>query len=90
MTEECYRFIVAGRVQGVFFRQSAAGEARRLGLRGWVCNRPDGCVEGVARGELPALVQFRDWLRQGPPAARVDDLRWEPSDETPQGFEVRR
>ncbi len=41
----CKRFIVSGRVQGVFFRASTAREADRLGLSGVANNLPDGTVE---------------------------------------------
>lgn len=66
--------VVSGRVQGVFFRQSTADTARRLGLRGWVRNLPDGRVEAEAEGERAALETLVEWCRRGPPAARVDDL----------------
>ncbi|MBA2441090.1 MAG: acylphosphatase, partial [Rubrobacter sp.] len=36
---------VSGRVQGVFFRDAARQEARRLGLGGWISNLSDGRVE---------------------------------------------
>lgn len=88
---ECYRFIVTGRVQGVYFRQSAREQAGRLGLSGWVRNRADGAVEGLASGHPESLQQFKLWLQQGPPAARVDRVHWEPSDEKLEGeFDVRR
>lgn len=88
---ECYRFIVSGRVQGVFFRQSAADTARQLGLDGWVRNLPDGRVEGLACGPAAALGELRAWLGKGPPAARVDAVEWVVSEELPAaGFLVRR
>ncbi len=61
-----------GLVQGVFFRTTAAEEARRLALTGRVWNRGDGAVECVAEGDAAALDRFRDWLRRGPRSARVD------------------
>jgi acylphosphatase len=86
-----YRFTVTGQVQGVGFRYSALAQARRLGVRGWIGNRDDGAVEGVAGGETPALEAFREWLRQGPRLARVERLDWsETSEATPPGFEIRR
>ena len=86
-----YRFVVRGRVQGVFFRQSAARHARALGVGGWVRNREDGCVEGVASGAGDALEQFRNWLQRGPPAARVEGVEWSAVQEAVgAGFEVRR
>jgi len=67
----CYRCIVSGRVQGVFFRASTQREARQLGVTGHAINLPDGCVEVLACGEANAVEQFRDWLWLGPPASRV-------------------
>lgn len=88
---ECYRFTVSGRVQGVFFRQSTVDQARALGLDGWVRNRADGCVEGVAAGPAAALARLRNWLAQGPPAAQVRRVDWVAEAERPdEGFTVRR
>lgn len=86
-----YRFVVSGRVQGVGFRYSAAAQARRLGLTGWVANREDGAVEGLASGDGASLGRLREWLQQGPPAARVERVEWtEAGEAAPAGFEVRR
>jgi acylphosphatase len=86
-----YRFVVKGRVQGVFFRQSTVQQAQALGLSGWVRNRADGAVEGIASGAPGALEKLRDWLQQGPPAAKVASLDWTVTEETaPAGFELRR
>jgi acylphosphatase len=70
--------VVLGRVQGVFFRASAQREAKRLGLTGWVRNRPDGSVELLAEGEDESLRDFIGWVQRGPTSARVDrvDTRW--------------
>lgn len=67
-------FLVSGRVQGVCFRASARDMARALGLRGWVRNRSDGCVEGEVTGHGASLTEFRDWLGKGPTAARVERI----------------
>ena len=67
---------VSGRVQGVFFRASAAEEARRLGLAGWVRNRRDGSVEVFAQGAPGAVETLVAWLHEGPPLARVDRVDW--------------
>ena len=86
-----YRFTVTGRVQGVFFRQSTRQKALELGLDGWVLNRTDGAVEGLACGMGDALAALREWLGRGPPAARVGAVDWQESDLTAEGgFEVRR
>lgn len=85
-------FVVAGRVQGVGFRASAAGVARRLQLEGHVRNRGDGAVEGEAQGERAAIDAFVAWLRQGPPLAHVTDLQVRdlPPASGAQSFDVRR
>jgi len=69
---------VRGRVQGVFFRASTQREAKRLGLTGWVKNRPDGSVEILAEGEEDGLKELIGWAHRGPSAARVErvDVRW--------------
>lgn len=66
---------IKGRVQGVFFRESARREAERLGVHGFVRNLPDGDVEAVAEGPREALEQFVSWCHQGPPSARVEHVQ---------------
>ena len=70
--------IVRGRVQGVYFRASTQREAKRLGLTGWVKNRPDGNIEVLAEGEEEGLKDLIAWANKGPSAARVErvDVRW--------------
>ena len=63
---------VSGKVQGVFYRASAAAEAEARGRAGWVRNRRDGRVEAVVEGPLGAVEAFVAWAHRGPPAARVD------------------
>ncbi len=68
------RFIVTGRVQGVGFRWYVEREARQLGVGGWVRNNPDGNVEVLAAGTAEQLVQLKSKLKQGPRAARVEQV----------------
>lgn len=68
------RIIVAGRVQGVGFRDALIEQASLLGLTGWVRNRRDGTVEALLQGAPKALESAIDWARAGPPAARVTHL----------------
>ena len=49
---------ITGRVQGVFFRDSARMEANRLGVAGFARNEPDGSVYIEAEGEKDALDEF--------------------------------
>ena len=62
---------IEGRVQGVFFRASAQDQARRLGLKGWVRNCPDGSVEIVAEGDRKNIDELIAWCRHGPRGAEV-------------------
>ena len=68
------RFLVRGRVQGVGFRWFVEREAHILGIAGWVRNNADGTVEVMAQGTREQLSGLRSRLRQGPRAARVDDV----------------
>jgi acylphosphatase len=62
---------VHGEVQGVGFRYFVRREANRLGLNGWVANRPDGSVAVVVEGPARSLDDLLRALERGPPAARV-------------------
>lgn len=65
---------VAGRVQGVFFRQNTKRQADSLGVKGWVRNLPDGRVEAVFEGEKSAVKALVDYCHRGPSSARVDNV----------------
>ena len=65
------RVLVSGRVQGVWFRESTRERARQLGLSGWVRNLRDGRVEALFEGERAAVDAALDFVREGPPLARV-------------------
>jgi len=65
---------ISGRVQGVSFRARTHREAIRLGLGGWVRNRPDGRVEAVFEGPDEKIKEMLGWCRQGPRGALVEDV----------------
>jgi len=79
------RFFIEGHVQGVFFRASARNEALRLGLRGYARNLHDGRVEVLAVGDVQALEHLGEWLKHGPPHARVEGLERIAADEGEAG-----
>lgn len=84
------RFVVRGRVQGVFYRASAAREAESLAITGWAKNLPDGSVEVVARGTDSALDRLAEWLWRGPRAARVTSVEVGLCEQSvPDTFDVR-
>ena len=72
-------YFVRGRVQGVGFRWFVDHEARLLGLSGWVRNNVDGSVEVLAMGTVEQHAALLSKLRQGPRAARVDEVQQAPA-----------
>ncbi len=73
--------VVHGRVQGVFFRASCQGEARRRDVAGWVSNEPDGSVRAWFEGAAGEVEAMCAWCRRGPAGAiveRVDVAAREP------------
>ncbi len=66
--------MVAGRVQGVWFRESCRREAERLGVAGWVDNLPDGRVEFEAQGSRAAVDALVAWAHEGPRLAIVESV----------------
>ena len=65
---------IAGRVQGVGFRDAMHDEALAHGVTGWVRNRRDGSVEAVVQGEPAAVDAVVAWARRGPPGGRVTEF----------------
>ncbi len=78
MPEARAHLLIDGRVQGVYYRESARQTATALGITGWARNLPDGRVEAVAEGPREAVERFVAWCHEGPPAARVTgvDVQW--------------
>lgn len=90
MTEAVMRLEIRGLVQGVGYRWSMVGEARRLGLRGWVRNRRDGSVEAVVAGSPERVERIIGWARRGPDAAVVEAVEVFPAEGSFDNFEQRR
>jgi acylphosphatase len=83
---------IEGRVQGVGFRWTAAEEARRRQLTGWVRNLDSGSVEAVFEGPRAAIEDMLRWCSDGPPGAYVRDVHaaWDEPSEHFVSFEIRR
>ncbi len=82
--------IIEGRVQGVFFRYHTQELAIRLGLKGWVKNRWDGCVEAVFEGDREKVNQIIQWCHLGPSQAKVTKVHhtWEDYREEFKDFSI--
>ncbi len=84
------RVVIGGRVQGVFFRDTARQRAEAAGVAGCIRNTPDGTVEAVFEGEPEAVERMVEFCRRGPSRAEVSSV--DVTDEEPEGlsgFEVR-
>ena len=89
-----YRFIVTGKVQGVFYRKSIK-EVVSLGqIQGHIRNLADGSVEVVAYLWDEQLKDFLQILKNGSPMSKVDNVTYEEIDLNKDeiiydGFEIR-
>jgi acylphosphatase len=85
-----YRYVVAGRVQGVGYRYFVMRQADALGVSGYARNRADGSVEVVAEADDAVLADFEARLREGPSFAEVTNVEREAVAERGQGgFHIR-
>lgn len=92
VTDARVHVYISGRVQGVFFRDSAREMALALGVEGWVRNLPDGRVEGIFEGPKEKVEELVAWCWHGPPHASVTEVEaeWGEYRGAFKGFEVRR
>ena len=67
----CKKCVVSGRVQGVYYRATAARRAHELGIRGYARNLPDGRVEVLVCGDDQSVSAFVKWLWIGSSASKV-------------------
>ena len=89
---ELYRFIIFGRVQGVYYRKYVSQAAMKKQTRGYVKNLPDGTVEVVAELINNDLDEFLELLREGSLLSHVDEISYElinDADLVYDGFEIR-
>ncbi|XP_037014336.2 acylphosphatase-2 isoform X1 [Artibeus jamaicensis] len=64
---------VFGRVQGVCFRMYTEGEAKKIGVVGWVKNTSQGTVTGQVQGPEEKVNSMKSWLSKvGSPSSRID------------------
>ncbi|MCG1042763.1 acylphosphatase [Mycetohabitans sp. B8] len=71
---ETYTVKIRGAVQGVGFRHAAVRRAHALQVRGWIANHDDGSVEAVVQGPANQVDLMLEFLRRGPPRAKVSEF----------------
>ena len=89
---EWYRFIVIGKVQGVFYRKSVSQAMMQKQFKGYIQNLSDGTVEVVAEVFDEDFDTFMHILKEGSPLSNVEDIRYEiieTAEFTTDGFEIR-
>ena len=69
-----YRFLVSGRVQGVWYRATIKKAADKLGIKGYAKNLSDGRVEVMASLEEAQLEEFKKILKKGSIASNVKEV----------------
>jgi len=89
---EWYRFIIFGRVQGVYYRKSVSQEMMKRQFKGYIQNLPDGTVKVVAEVFDDEFDTFMQILKKGSPLSSVEDVQYEIIDDAQfntDGFEIR-
>ena len=89
---EWYRFIVFGRVQGVFYRKAVSQALMKKQFKGYIRNLPDGTVEVVAEIFDEDFDTFMQILKEGSPVSSVENITYEIIDDAEfntDGFEIR-
>ncbi|WP_456479946.1 acylphosphatase [Nautilia sp.] len=86
-----YRFIISGKVQGVWYRKFVSKNAKKAGFKGYVRNLPDTRVEAVAEIENEEkLKEFLDILKKGSPYSNVKNIEFERTEDMKfNDFEIR-
>ena len=89
---EWYKFIIYGRVQGVFYRKSVSQALMKKQFKGYMQNLSDGTVEVVAEVFDDDFDTFMNVLKEGSLMSTVEDVQYEIFDDAvfeTDGFEIR-
>jgi len=89
---EWYRFIVFGKVQGVYYRKSVSQALMKKQFKGYMQNLSDGTVEVVAEIFDEDFDTFINILQKGSLLSSVEEVKHEIIDDAEfntDGFEVR-
>ena len=90
---EWYRFIIYGKVQGVFYRKSVSQALMKKQFKGYILNLNNGTVEVVAEIFDDEFDTFMDILKEGSLLSLVDDIQYVIIDDAEfatDGFEIRK
>ena len=89
---EVYKFIVTGKVQGVWYRKFVSQGAMKMQIEGYVKNLADGTVEAVAVLFDEDVEKFKKILQDGSPLSSVESIDMiilDNDDLIYDGFEIR-
>lgn len=89
---EWYKFVIFGKVQGVFYRKSTSQALMKKQFKGYIRNLDDGTVEVVAEIFDDEFDSFMHILKEGSPLSDVEDIQYEIIDDAifnTDGFEIR-
>ena len=89
---EWYRFIIHGKVQGVFYRKSVSQALMKKQFKGYILNLNNGTVEVVAEIFDDEFDIFLGILKEGSILSSVDDIQYVIIDDAEfatDGFEIR-
>lgn len=80
-----YKFIITGKVQGVYYRKSILNKSSSLDFSGYVKNLPDKTVEAVVTCEPHRLNSFIAILKEGSLNSVIEDVKQFDCDEIHKG-----
>lgn len=89
---EWYRFIIFGKVQGVFYRKSVSQAMMKKQFKGYIQNLDDGTVGVVAEVFDDDFKEFMAILEEGSLLSTVDEVKYEIINDAQfntDGFEIR-
>jgi len=86
------KFLISGKVQGVWYRKFVSENAKKHRFKGYVKNLPDGIVEAVANIENnERLKEFIEILKEGSPYSEVKNIKYfETEEQEFNDFEIRK
>jgi len=70
-----YKFIISGKVQGVFYRKSVTNNANRAKFSGYIKNLPNGTVESAVTCKENRLNEFITILKSGSQHSKISHIK---------------